>query len=307
MPHLFFTLTKDQRRGILALCILIIAIQLGYYFISNTDFTTLSEKSAEEKEWLALQSKIDELKAKKEDKKFALYPFNPNFITDYKGYSLGMSVEEIDRLHAFREKGKWINSISDFKMVTKVSDSLLVKISPYFKFPDWVIKKNLQEGATKPEHTTAEQASGNFREAFASNKEKQVKSQIDINTALEEDLIAVYGIGPAFAKKILRRRADLGAFVSMDQMNDFKEFSPEAIAGLHKNFKVGSDPQIIKININSASLKQLSRFPYFNNDIAKAIITERSMKGKIVNFAKLSKINDIFTFKSKIISLYLEY
>ena len=307
MPYFYYTLTKDQRKGILALCLLIIAIQAGYYFINNADFSTGAEKSAEEKEWLALQSKIDELKEKKREKKYTIYPFNPNFITDYKGYTLGMTVEQIDRLHAFRKTGKWINSASDFKTVTKVPDSLLQKISPYFKFPDWVVKKNQEQEAVKQGYTSAEEPLNNYTNKFSSKKEKPVKAAIDINTALEEDLIAVYGIGPAFAKKILRRRADLGAYVSMEQMQEFRDFSPDAVAGLNKSFKVETNPQVVKININTASLQQLSRFPYFNKDIAKAIITQRSMRGKIENFDELSKINEIFTLKSKIISLYLEY
>jgi len=304
--NIHFNLTKDQRKGILALCLLIIVVQAGYYFISATDFTSVEEKSVEEKQWLALQSKIDALKAKKGEKQNTIYPFNPNFITDYKGYALGMTMEQIDRLHTFRKSGKWVNSAADFKEVTKVPDSLLVKISPYFKFPDWVNKKNQHQNNGKHEYASAEETSYSNPNKFASGKAAVAKPAIDINLALEEDLVAVYGIGPAFAKKILRRRADLGAFVSIDQMEDF-DFSPEALAGLRKSFKVGDSPQITTININTASLKQLSRFPYFNKDIAKAIITERSMKGKIVNFDELSKINEIFTLKSKIIHLYLEY
>ena len=310
--NFYYNLTSGQRKGILALCLLIVCIQAGYYVISNADLSTPAERSAEEKEWLALQSEIDALKTKKGEKDHTIYPFNPNFITDYKGYSLGMSVAEIDKLQAFRKGGKWINSAADFKNVTGVSDSLLAKLSPYFKFPDWVNKKN-QQGKGKAGVGYA--TTGNYPEKYESKyqnnyqpkKEKAAKPALDINSALEEDLVAVYGIGPAFAKKILRRRAELGAFVSMDQMEDFKELSPEAVSGLKKSFKVTGQPQVTTININSASLQQLSRFPYFNRDIAKAIITQRSMKGKIVNFDELSKINDIFTLKSKIISLYLEY
>ena len=69
-----------------------------------------------------------------------IYPFNPNYITDYKGYTLGMSAEEINRLHAYRAKNKWVNSSKEFQRITKVSDSLLKQIAPYFKFPDWVTK-----------------------------------------------------------------------------------------------------------------------------------------------------------------------
>ena len=51
-----------------------------------------------------------------------------------------MSAEEINRLHAYRAKNKWVNSRKEFQRITKVSDSLLKQIAPYFKFPDWVTK-----------------------------------------------------------------------------------------------------------------------------------------------------------------------
>ena len=304
--HFFYRYTKSQRKGLLALCLLIIFVQAGYWAATSLDYNKVQKQSAEEKEWLALQTKIDALKAARPEKKHTIYPFNPNFITDYKGYTLGMTIGQIDKLHAFRESGKWINSVADFKTVTGVPDSLLTKIAPYFKFPDWVIKKNLE---AKQGYTNSDESKyqNKYSDKYPAKKEGIAKPELDINIAIEEDLINVYGIGPAFAKKILRRRADLGAFVSMDQMEDFDDFSPEAQAGLKKGFKVSGSPVVNKINVNTASLQQLSRFPYFNRDIAKAIITERSMKGKIDNFAELSKINDIFTLKSKIIALYLEY
>jgi len=303
--HFFYRYTKSQRKGLLALCLLIVFVQVGYWVVTSFDYNSAEKQSAEEKEWLVLQTKIDALKAARPEKKNVIYPFNPNFITDYKGYTLGMTTTQIDKLHAFRKSGKWINSVSDFKTVTGVPDSLLGKISPYFKFPDWVVKKYQSD---KQENAVAEtKFQTKYLDKFPAKKEASAKPALDINTVVEEDLISVYGIGPAFAKKILRRRSDLGAFVSMDQMDDFAEFSPEAQAGLKKGFKVSGNPSVNKININTASLQQLSRFPYFNRDIAKAIITERSMKGKFINFADLIKINDIFTLKSKIIALYLEY
>src|SRR5690606_11435650 len=82
---------------------------------------------------------IDSLRlAELEARKPTVYPFNPNYITDYRGTSLGMTNEEIDRLLAFRKQNKWVNSTKQFQEVTKISDSLLNTIAPYFKFPDWV-------------------------------------------------------------------------------------------------------------------------------------------------------------------------
>ena len=52
-----------------------------------------------------------------------------------------MTTKEIDRLHAYRKLNKFVNSIKEFQKITKVSDTLLSKMSPYFKFPDWVNKR----------------------------------------------------------------------------------------------------------------------------------------------------------------------
>jgi hypothetical protein len=48
---------------------------------------------------------MDSLKNDAKNSKTENISFNPNFITDYKGYKLEMSVQEIDRLLAL-EKNK---------------------------------------------------------------------------------------------------------------------------------------------------------------------------------------------------------
>ena len=280
----------------MALLLLIVLFQITYFIVSSTDFTSEKEQSAQEKEWLALQSEINSLKAKNPDNKDTIYPFDPNYISDYKGYTLGLSTKEIDRLHTFRKSGKYINSVADFKTVTGIPDSLLAKLSPYFKFPHWVAEKRPDD--------QVKQADSKSDTPYEQPVEYQ---RLDINKALEEDLVKVYGVGPYYAKQLLRRRADLGAFVSMEQMADFTEFSDEAITGLKHRFMVAGRPEVSKINVNTASLQQLTRFPYFNRDIGRAIITQRSMNGKIKKIDELLGINGFPVDKVGIIALYLEF
>lgn len=287
----FFRFTKDQQKGIMALFLMILIVQAVYFTITSIDFTSEKEKSVQEKEWLAYQDEINVLKAK--GLKDTIYPFNPNYITDYKGYLLGLTTKQIDLLHAYRKSGRYINTASDFQKVTKVHDTLLVKLSPYFKFGHVSTHKTI--GAAKPNSIVADA------------KTEDNGTLIDINEALEEDLVKVYGIGPYYAKAILKRRSVLGGFVSMDQMDDFTEFSTEAKAGLRKRFGITNIPEIDKINVNTASLLQLSRFPYFNRDIAKSIITERSMAGKLTKIDDLLKISAFPVDKEKIIALYLKF
>lgn len=286
----FFKYSRQQRTGVFLLFIIIIALQLAYFFV---DFSSFSKESPEKEKWLSLQSQIDSLKQEKLDYVPKIYPFNPNFITDYKGYKLGMSVPEIDRLLAFRKQNKYVNSAKEFQAVTKVSDSLLNVISPYFKFPDWVKNKKEFKDYKKYPNT-----------AFA-KKEKIVI--IDINQATQEDLIKIYGIGEAISIRILKFKESLGGFVSMEQMNDVWGLSPEVIENLNTHFKISATPTVKKIDINNASIKELSLFPYFKYPISKNIVTFRSMNGDIKNIEDLTKIKGLSIEKAKIIALYLNF
>lgn len=283
----FLTYSKSQRIGILLFFGIIILVQGIYFFY---DFTAKETIDKEQSKWLALQSTIDSLKLNNKNYKPTIYPFNPNFITDFKGYKLGMSVEEIDRLLAYRAQNKFVNSAAEFQAVTKVSDSLLKAISPYFKFPDWVKnnKNNSQE--------------------FAKNDFSKPGKIIvlDINQATKEDLMKVYGIGDKISDRILEQKDKYGAFVSMEQMDDIWGLSPEVLEKLKSSFAVKSVTNCKKININNASVKELTQFPFFRYQLAKDIVVFRTMKGDI-KIEDLSKIKGFPLEKIKIIALYLEF
>jgi DNA uptake protein ComE-like DNA-binding protein len=273
---------------------IIILSQFAYFF---TDFSSFFTDSPEKEKWLSLQSQIDSMKQEKKNYVPKIFPFNPNFITDYKGYKLGMSVPEIDRLLAFRKLNKYVNSPEEFQAVTKVSDSLLLTIAPYFKFPDWVKNKKWGKKDFKEYK--------NFSNTSFAKKEKIVI--IDINQATQEDLVKVYGIGDAISLRILKFRESLGGFVTMEQMNDVWGLSPEVVEKLNSHFKISVQPNIKKIDINNASIKELSQFPYFNYQLARQIVTFRSMNGDFKNVNDLTKIKGLSMDKATIIALYLAF
>ena len=283
----YFIFSKSHRSGIVLLLILMVLVQLFYYFISN-QITATSEDTS----WLLAQNEIDSLKQNRSFKKDTIYPFNPNFITDYKGYKLGMSVQEIDRLHQFRAQNKYVNSAVEFQKVTKVSSDLLQKISPYFKFPDWVTNKS---------------ATSYKKFQMYPSKEKVAIIQKDINAATKEDLIAVYGIGEKLADKILIEKDKFGGFVSLEQFQFIWGISPEAIEDLQKRFFVKNTSSILKVAINELSIKELAKFPYFNYALAKEIVIYRSMNNGIKEISDLTKIKGMPNEKIKIIALYLEF
>ena len=287
----FITFNRSQRIGILLLFVLIISAQCVIFFV-NFSTEPFVENEIEKQKWLSFQSEIDSLKSEKELYVPKTYPFNPNFITDYKGYRLGMSVSEIDRLLAFRKTNKYVNSAQEFQAVTKVSDSLLKEMAPFFKFPDWVTRKNGNS------YTKYENASFPKKEAIV------VK---DLNTATQEDLMKVYGIGEGYSVRILKEKEKYGAFVSMDQIADVWGLPTEAIENLNKSFKILTTPAVNKIKINEASVKELMKFPLFKYAIAREIVVYRSTNGDFKNSADLTNIKGFPIDKLKIIALYLEF
>ncbi len=283
----FLLFSKSQRIGIIVLFVCIGLLQAVYFFV---DFNSNKKDETDKTKWLANQTIIDSLKEQKATYKAKIYPFNPNFITDFKGYKLGMSVTEIDRLLSYRKLDKYVNSAEEFQKVTKVSDSLLKTMSPYFKFPDWVNNKH-----------------SNFKKY--SNKDytnQEAIKVLDINQASKEDLIKVYGIGEGLSERIIRQKEMFGGFVSMEQMEDIWGLSPEVVENLKSHFKVFELPNVKKLNINNASVKELNQFHNFGYALAKEIVTYRTMNGD-VKIEDLSKIKGFQLEKIKIIALYLEF
>lgn len=286
----YLKFSSDQRSGVVFLFGIIIILQLFYFFI---DFNTIKKVYPKEQKWLSLQSEIDSKKLQHKNYFPKVYPFNPNFISDYKGYKLGMSVLEIDRLLAFRKENKFVNSAKEFQNVTKVSDSLLNAIAPYFKFPDWVNRNKQTKGVKYASNYTF------FK------KEKIIL--IDINQASKEDLIKINGIGEAISIRILTQKEKLGGFVSMEQLKEVWGLSPEVILNLNTHFVLSKPTILHKININNASLKELSQFFYFKYDLAKQIVKYRSMYGDFKNIEDLIKINGFPVEKANYIALYLDF
>jgi DNA uptake protein ComE-like DNA-binding protein len=288
-PTYFFQkFTSSQRWGLLILFTLIISVQIGYYFLPSKDVVETSE---EKKEWLAFQNKMDSFKELKKEYKPKIYPYNPNFLTDYKGYKYGMTTAQLDRLFAFRKENKYVNSAKEFQEVTKVSDSLLKEMSVYFKFPDWVNQKKENYSNYTP----------------FPKKEKEVIVVKDINHATAEDLIKIRGIGEGISARILKERDKFGAFASMEQMQFIWGLSPEVIDYLNQYFKVVDTSRLKKININTATLKELSAFPFFNYTISREILIYRSMNAKIKDVEDLTKIKGLSIEKVHVIALYLDF
>lgn len=288
MKHIksHFTFTKKQRNGIFLLLICIIILQAGIFYNASSINTEIIITEDVQK-W---QEEIDSLKQiKLAESKPKIFPFNPNFITDYKGYTLGMSTEEIDRLHNFRAQDKWVNSSKEFQKVTKISDSLLNEISPFFKFPEWV---------TNPRPKT-------YQKTHYTNKPKTYKEKIDLNQATASQLQKVYGIGEKLSDRIVKYRINNNGFIADIELMEVYGLSPEVIERITEQFTVKAPKPVVKHNLNTSTKAELVTIPYIDYEAAYNIIEERTLRDGFKSLDELTKVKDFPIHKIEIIKLYL--
>ena len=285
-----FWYTKNQRNGILFLLIIIIFLQLIFHF-KNFDSQHLVDLS--QPKITSYKKQLDSLKKKSsEKKKFKIYPFNPNYISDYKGYQLGMNIDEIDRLLAHREQKLYVNSAKEFQTITKISDSLLQKISPFFKFPDWVQKKNKNK---------------NNQQRYIPNSRINV-SEItteDINNATLKDFTAIEGVDEYISERIIKYRSKLQGFYFKEQLFEVWGLDELMANKILSTFFIKNKPIIKKVNINTASFKEVLSNPYIDYELCIQIFDYKDEVAEIQSISEIKNIEGFPIKKYNRIVLYL--
>lgn len=274
-----FWYTKSQRNGILLLLALLFSVQFIFLYV---DFS--NEASMHSKELAQFQASLDSLKQRESAKPEITYTFNPNYITDHKGYQLGMTPDQIDLLHAFRKEGKFVNSAKEFQAITQINDSLLNLLSIKFKFPSWVgDQKNIPLKTKKTTSSTTR----------------------DLNKVTASELKTVTGLEWKMAQRIIAYRNLLKGFSLDEQLFEVYDLSQESAKQILKNFNVLDKPNIEKIDVNSSSFKSVLALPYIDYELTRRIFKYRDENGRYENIENLKKIDSFPIEKFGRIALYL--
>ena len=279
----YFNIHRRFRNGVYAL-LLLTSILATVLFI-------LDQKVSDDPGLVVLEdyeAELNALKAVAIAKKtaYAIQPFNPNFISDYKGYVLGVSPEAIDKLRGFRANGKWVNSSKDFQDVTGVSDSLLMQLAPFFKFPKRKILNKNKSRIT----TTA----------------KSYAEKLDLNTTSASELEEVASIPYFIAERIIAYRKKIGGFVNDIQLRDVYGLYPKQMKKVLSLFTVKEKVDVTLLDVNQATVKELVAVPYLDFETALAMRDFIKEHGEVRSFYEFDKIDGFPVGKINRIALYLK-
>ena len=190
--------------------------------------------------------------------------------------NLGLSEKQVAVLLKFTKNG--IRSNEDLKRIFVISDELyaLIKDSTYY-----------------PERPKTEYTPKVI-------EEKKIL-KLEINSASVEDLENLKGIGPFFAKQIIKYRDRLGGFASKEQILEVWKMTIETYDKLIPQIEIDKS-KIRKLKINEVTPEELKNHPYLNWSQINSIVKMRMQRTKFnaIDEIQESKLIDAETFEKLI-------
>lgn len=282
----YFTFTKRERNGTIALVIVLLLIVIFRTVESNFISTpkenfaqfdsliaSMQKKTADSTASVAGESQkgippvAEEAQPHSVFHQKELFYFNPNNLPEDDWVRLGLSPAQARVVKHYEAKGGKFDSKEDVKKMFVISADLYAQIGPYILLPDQ---------PAKPEQKTTADATG-----------RQPKI-VELNTADSADLVSIDGIGPAFAKRILLYREKLGGFVSIDQLTEVYGIDATHFTQIKPEVKADSS-YVHKININTATVADLKQHPYFGPGVALALVNYRKAHGPFKQLPDIMK------------------
>jgi DNA uptake protein ComE-like DNA-binding protein len=279
----YFDFSKQEFNGLLVLIVLIVLISATpylYRFLKTEPDNFVAEQLAIKRLILPVKKPtvFNNRKSKynaKNEHHYSLFEFDPNTIKVDEWQRLGLSFKQSAAILKYLEKGGKFRKAEDLKKMYTITEKMYERLSPYVRIED------KYAGNTKvPEK--------NFKNN-AQNPISREHKIIEINGADSAALIEVKGIGPAFARRIIKYRERIGGFYKKEQL--LEVFGLDSVKYDEIRNQVSVDDQKLKrINVNAAGIEDFKGHPYIRYKQVNAIIEYRKQHGNYSNIADLNKV-----------------
>lgn len=274
-----FHLHKGERSGAIQLMgalVAILFIRVAYVQWFQFHLTDIDPKYVEEmREWVARSDEHGQPSIASVD---SLFPFDPNTIERREWLALGLTDRQVDGVERYLAKGGRFRVKKDVAKLYAVTPERYAMWEAYILLPDSLPNRQREQRESAPPRTW--QARTTFPKERAERHERAVHRKLEVNTADTTELIALPGIGPAFARGIVKYRDRLGGYRSMEQLAEVYVLrdKPDALARLNE-LLVLDTLMVVRIPINTCEVEQLAAHPYAGWKVAKALVAYRAQHG----------------------------
>jgi len=109
---------------------------------------------------------------------------------------------------------------------------------------------------------------------------RPARKKLEINSADSIALLDLTGIGPSFSRRIVKYREMLGGYFSLSQLAEVYGMDSLRLKGFITEIRLDTS-RLRKLNLNSATFKELLAHPYLDYDQVKAISRFRDRRGML--------------------------
>lgn len=219
------------------------------------------------------------------DTVIAMFPFNPNKISEDSLLLLGIPPHLATRMVRYRSAGGRFSGPGSLMRIYGMDSALARRLGP------WV--ETDASASTEPGATSRIVAA--------------IPKRLDLNQADFGTLNALLGHNRQVVNRILRFREALGGFISPEQLLEVYDMDSVSLARLLPGAYVNANFIPRKININTASAGELAAHPYISQELAEAILTYRTVNGNLRDRTELSGFRLLTAEKLDRLQSYLDF
>lgn len=273
--------SRKARRGVFVLLFIFVIVAVipriyrNHFMNSPLDvqISKLSAQKREEDKRIARakkkKTKTDKFEKKKSfSYKIPVSPFNPNTYSFEEWKSIGFSEKQVKTILKYRQNGGVFRVKEDVKKLYVIDDELYAQLKEMIDLPD----------------------SDLSREPIVTKDEVEALGEVklNINRATEEELKSISGIGPFFAKQIVRLRDSYGGIHDLNQLLEIYRMDEEKLSMIKSSLFIEVS-DITKLNINTATREELSNHEEISWNMANSIVTLRETHGEYSQLDDLLK------------------
>ena len=292
----FFYLQKSDRKVILTLLVVIVAVFTMIFLTGEDNTATTTQQKANHKTYTPKSYNYSSYTPKKTER----FYFDPNTADSTQLLRLGLQPWQVLNIYKYRAAGGIYRKPSDFAKLYGLTVKQYRELEPYIK----ISSDYLPASTLVNENRSYSQKAPKTKDSTTYQRPIKIKEteHIVLNTADTTSLITIPGIGSYYARKIVQYGNRLGGYVSVNQLDEINNFPTEA-----KKFLVISNPTTKKLNLNKLSLNELKRHPYINFYMAKDITDYRRLHGDLKSLNDLRLSKDFPTEVIKRLEPYVEF
>ncbi len=289
------SLTRSERRGSAFLVLLLTAlfVVVAYQqWLRPPRPTDAAALRAEMQAWLAQRDSINRALAAEPAPPVAeLFPFDPNRIGQAEWLRLGLSERQAGGIERFKAKGGRFRTKSDLGRMYTLGPEQFQRLKPYILLPDSLPRRSRMEREDEHRPTPILTTQQPREHQPRPDPAPRPRGKVEVNSADTAALIALPGIGPSFARGIVKYREALGGYRSLDQLAEVHVLKdkPDAVARLKELLTVDT-LAIRRIPLNACSVEELAAHPYARWRIAKPVIAYRQQHGPFTRIDDLRAI-----------------